>query len=96
MIVESLQSTMERVEEDAEENEVDESKKLSSHINMLVKTLKKVAKELLQVLHEKNRKFYELVNPSQLFSEAPTPLAMPLPEYFNFETLKSMNKVEII
>ncbi|OMJ68769.1 hypothetical protein SteCoe_33689 [Stentor coeruleus] len=89
MIIESLQSTMEKPDHDPDNDELEDTDKLTAHINMLVKTLEKVAKELLTVLHEANRKYYELVNPSQLYSEAPTPLAMPLPEYFTFESIEN-------
>lgn len=91
MVVESLASTIEKgfQEQDNDDLEDDDTGKLTAHINMLVKTLEKVAKDLLVILHETNRKYYEIVNPSQLFSEAPTPLAMPLPEYFTFESIEN-------
>ena len=87
-IAESLKSTIEKDEPEFEA-EQDENSKLTSHVNMLVSTLEKLAKELLQILHDTNRKYYEIDNPSQLFSEAPTPLAMPLPEYFTFENIEN-------
>lgn len=83
---EILESTLEN---EFEPEGSDENSKLTAHVNMLVSTLEKIAKELLQVLHETNRKYYETVNPSQLYSEAPTPLAMPLPEYFTFENIEN-------
>ena len=86
-IRDTLRSTIEK-EENEDEGKT-ENDRLTSHINMLVGTLEKVAKELLQVLHETNRKYYEVVNPSQLYSEAPTPLAMPLPEYFTFDNIEN-------
>ncbi|OMJ75377.1 hypothetical protein SteCoe_25494 [Stentor coeruleus] len=92
MIVESLESTIEKGFQEQDNNELeddDDTGKLTAHINMLVKNLEKVAKDLLIILHETNRKYYEIVNPSQLFSEAPTPLAMPLPEYFTFENIEN-------
>ncbi|OMJ69989.1 hypothetical protein SteCoe_32142 [Stentor coeruleus] len=91
MVIESLASTIEKgfQEQDNDELEDDDTSKLTEHINMLVKTLEKVAKDLLIILHESNRKYYEIVNPSQLFSEAPTPLAMPLPEYFTFDNIEN-------
>ncbi|CAG9322185.1 unnamed protein product [Blepharisma stoltei] len=67
------------------ENEESQIDKLNAHIGMLVNTLETVAKDLIQVLGECNRKYYEIVNPAQLGSGPPTPLAMPLPEYFTFE-----------
>ena len=87
VLLESSKSATGKGEE--EDEDLDENSKLTNHINMLVETLEKVAKELLQILYETNRKFYEVVNPAQLFSEAPTPLAMPLPEYFTFENIEN-------
>lgn len=83
-LIDSIRSIVGKSEDDEDLNE---NEKLTNHINMLVETLEKVAKELLQVLYESNRKYYEVVHPEQLFSEAPTPLAMPLPEYFTFENI---------
>lgn len=58
--------------------------KLSSHINMLVGTLESVAKDLIQVLCETHRTYYDFMSPNGTGSSPPTPLAAPLPEYFIF------------
>lgn len=58
-------------------------KKLNAHIQMLATTLEGVAKELLSVLLEGNKQYFELLNRTDT-AHAPTPLAAPLPEYFCF------------
>ena len=73
------QNELDNLEDDATEEE-----RLNSHINMLVNTLETVAKELMQLLSEANRTYYEYVAPDKLSSEPNTPLAAPLPEYFTF------------
>lgn len=52
---------------------------------MLVESLESVAKDLISVLADTDRKYYEFVCPSRIGSNLPTPLAAPLPEYFAFE-----------
>lgn len=59
--------------------------KLNSHIQMLVGTLEKVAKELIQVLTETNREYYLALGKQDQFSRPPTPLAAPLPDYFCYQ-----------
>lgn len=59
--------------------------KLQNHIQMLVGTLETIAKDLILVLDNSNRKYFEVVNPRYLSSSPPTPLATPLPEYFVFD-----------
>lgn len=59
--------------------------KLNSHIQMLVNTLETVAKEILHVLIETNREYYQLLNNQEMYSRPPTPLAAPLPDYFCYE-----------
>ncbi|CAG9323821.1 unnamed protein product [Blepharisma stoltei] len=59
--------------------------KLNNHIQLLVNTLEGVAKSLIEVTTEVDKKYYEIVDPSQLNSDPPSPLAAPLPEYFSFD-----------
>lgn len=59
--------------------------KLNAHIQMLVNTLESLAKDLMQVLAETNREYYQLLNNQEVYSRPPTPLAAPLPDYFCFE-----------
>lgn len=63
----------------------DQVSKLNTHIELLVNTLETVAKDLIGVCGDVNRKYYEVVNPAELISGPPTPLAAPLPEYFSFK-----------
>lgn len=60
--------------------------KMDAHVQLLVGTLETVAKELIEVCKDANLRYYEYVKPSLVYSEPPTPLAAPLPEYFIFET----------
>jgi hypothetical protein len=69
----------------ASEGENSNVDKLQSHIQMLVGTLETIAKDLILVLDNSNRKYFEVVNPRYLSSSPPTPLATPLPEYFVFD-----------
>jgi hypothetical protein len=64
------------------ENTVD---KLNNHIQLLVNTLEEVAKSLIVITQNTYRSYYELVDPNQLYSEPPSPLAAPLPEYFSYD-----------
>lgn len=64
------------------ENTVD---KLNNHIQLLVNTLEEVAKSLISVTQNTYRSYYELVDPNLLYSEPPSPLAAPLPEYFSYD-----------
>ena len=52
---------------------------------MLVTTLENVAKNLIIMLNDINRKYYEFNDPYFIDSDPPTPLAAPLPEYFSYE-----------
>lgn len=58
---------------------------MNDHLNMLVSTLENVAKSLILMLNDVNRKYYEYVDPTALDTDPPTPLAAPLPEYFCYE-----------
>lgn len=91
---ESLNSTLHKqLLEEAPQSEFDESlsprdasiKQLTEHIQLLVNTLEGLARELITVCTEVDRKYYEIVDIDALKSDAPTPLAAPLPEYFSFE-----------
>jgi hypothetical protein len=64
------------------ENTVD---KLNNHIQLLVNTLEEVAKSLITITQNTYKCYYELVDPSLLYSEPPSPLAAPLPEYFSYD-----------
>jgi hypothetical protein len=56
-----------------------------AHSELLVNTLETVARELITVCCEANRRYYEVVDPKELISGPPTPLAAQLPEYFSFK-----------
>ncbi|CAG9313411.1 unnamed protein product [Blepharisma stoltei] len=73
------------------ENTID---KLNNHIQMLVGTLEKVAKELIQIVAESDRQYYEILNKVEVYSRPPTPLAAPLPEYFCFDTEESKENLK--
>ena len=59
--------------------------KLNAHIQMLVGTLENIAKDLMLVLAEADREYYQLLDKQDVYSRPPTPLAAPLPDYFCFE-----------
>ena len=59
--------------------------KLNNHIQLLVNTLEDVAKNLIMITQNTYRSYYEIVDPGQLYSEPPSPLAAPLPEYFSYD-----------
>ena len=63
----------------------DQASKLNAHIELLVNTLETVAKDLIGVCSDVNKRYYEVVDPLELISGPPTPLAAPLPEYFSFK-----------
>lgn len=69
--------------------------KLNTHIGMLVGTLEKVAKDLIQIVAESNRQYFEILNQVDVYSRPPTPLAAPLPEYFCFDTEESEGELKI-
>ena len=69
--------------------------KLNNHISMLVSTLEGVAKDMIQLLSETSKKYYELLNKMEVFSRPPTPLAAPLPEYFCFESEETYNETSM-
>jgi hypothetical protein len=69
-------------EEKPSENTVD---KLNNHIQLLINTLEGVAKDLISITQATNQKYYELVDPLVLYSEPPSPLAAPLPDYFSYD-----------
>lgn len=89
----SVQSIDESVIENAEETSVKSQpepsevtiQKLNAHIQMLVGTLENIAKDLIQVLAEADREYYQLLNKQDVYSRPPTPLAAPLPDYFCYE-----------
>lgn len=60
-----------------------------SHTDLLVNTLEKVAKELISVLIEVNTQYFDLYRERSKYTNPPTPLAAPLPEYFVYETEES-------
>ena len=62
--------------------------KAASHVDLLVTTLEKVAKDLINILSEANSQYYDVLN-NMSSSHPPTPLAAPLPEYFVYETEES-------
>jgi len=39
---------------------------MTSHLNMLVSTLESVAKSLISMLNDVNRKYYEYVDPKEI------------------------------
>lgn len=59
--------------------------KLNNHIQLLINTLETVAKDLISITQNTNQKYYEIVDPLALYSEPPSPLAAPLPDYFSFD-----------
>lgn len=60
---------------------------LNNHISLLVNTLEGVAKTLISITQHTDRKFYELTDVKELFTEPPSPLAAPLPDYFSFDVV---------
>lgn len=58
---------------------------LTKHIQLLVNTLEDVAKRLINMTQKTEKKYYELVNPKEINSEPPSPLAAPFPDYFSFD-----------
>ena len=93
----SLRSSVQSIDETVAENPEDSGaksqpepaevtvQKLNSHIQMLVGTLENIAKDLIQVLAEADREYYQLLNKQDVYSRPPTPLAAPLPDYFCYE-----------
>ena len=93
----SLRSSVQSIEESTNENPEESSvksqpepsevtiQKLNAHIQMLVGTLENIAKDLIQVLAEADREYYQLLNKQDVYSRPPTPLAAPLPDYFCYE-----------
>jgi hypothetical protein len=69
-------------EEKPSENTVD---KLNNHIQLLINTLETVAKDLIAMTQNTSQRYYELVDPLALYSEPPSPLAAPLPDYFSYD-----------
>lgn len=93
----SLRSSVQSIDESANENQDEPSlksqpepsevtiQKLNAHIQMLVGTLENIAKDLIQVLAEADREYYQLLNKQDVYSRPPTPLAAPLPDYFCYD-----------
>ena len=73
----------------------DTIQKLNTHIQMLVNTLETVAKDLIQILTEANREYYQQVNLLEAFSRPPTPLAAPLPDYFCYEVQDTPREITV-
>ena len=69
-------------EERPSESTVD---KLNTHIQLLINTLEGVAKDLISITQATSQKYYEVVDPLVLYSEPPSPLAAPLPDYFSYD-----------
>ena len=67
--------------------------KLNNHIQLLINTLESVAKDLISMTQSTDQKYYEIVDPLALYSEPPSPLAAPLPDYFSFD-LSAMIPIE--
>ena len=59
--------------------------KLNNHIQLLVNTLETVAKSMINITQNTYTAYYELVDPKMLYSDPPSPLAAPLPEYFSYD-----------
>lgn len=81
-LLSSFDSTNNEFSTKPTENTVD---KLNNHIQLLVNTLEEVAKSLITVAQNTYRSYYEIVDPNLLYSEPPSPLAAPLPEYFSYD-----------
>lgn len=69
--------------------------KLNTHIQMLVNTLETVAKDLIQILTEANREYYQQLNSQEVFSRPLTPLAAPLPDYFCYEIQDTPREIAV-
>ena len=63
--------------------------KTANHVELLISTLEKVAKDLISILAEANSQYYDVINCKDVYSHPQTPLAAPLPEYFVYETEES-------
>jgi hypothetical protein len=72
-------------------NDKNNNERSVSHIDLLVGTLEKIAKDLISILLETNAQYYDVVNYKEACSHPPTPLAAPLPEYFVYETEEADN-----
>jgi ribosomal protein L29 len=59
--------------------------KLNNHIQLLINTLETVAKDLIAMTQATSSKYYEITDPLSLYSEPPSPLAAPLPDYFSYD-----------
>jgi hypothetical protein len=81
-----LISSMNSIGKDDQNNFAENTtEKLNNHIQLLVNTLEEVAKNLIVITQTTYRCYYELVDPRLLYSEPPSPLAAPLPEYFSYD-----------
>ena len=67
--------------------------KLNEHIQLLITTLEGVAKNLISITKATDEKYYELVDPNELYTEPPSPLAAPLPEYFSYNVPHSEEQI---
>mmetsp|Transcript_7314 Transcript_7314/g.13523 ORF Transcript_7314/g.13523 Transcript_7314/m.13523 type:complete len:561 (-) Transcript_7314:210-1892(-) len=81
----STQKSLPDTIKNSESKDSDEEQQVGGHLQMLVTTLETVAKELINIIFAVDHKYYELVDPKELNSGPPTPLAAPLPEYFSFK-----------
>lgn len=98
-LLNSMASTQKSLPETNKHSESKDSEEEQSggHLQMLVSTLETVAKELINIIFSVDHKYYELVDPAELNSGPPTPLAAPLPEYFSFKFENDVNQTpEII
>lgn len=67
--------------------------RLNNHIQLLIGTLETVAKDLISITQSTSQKYYEVTDPLSLYSEPPSPLAAPLPDYFSYHL--AMNEEDL-
>jgi hypothetical protein len=85
-LLNSMASSLKSAKEDDKPSDTKSSdEQAGGHLQMLVGTLETVAKDLINMIFTVDHKYYELVDPAELNSGPPTPLAAPLPEYFSFK-----------
>ena len=56
-----------------------EKQTLDKEVNFIISCLENVPKELIDMLEDANRKYYEIIDPLKMGTRHPTPLAAPLP-----------------
>lgn len=69
----------------------DDLNDMRSHMQTVLTLMNNLVKDLLQILSEANKKYYEIVNPDIIGSRASSPIARELPEYFTFQTEESLD-----